>query len=150
VGTTSARKTSGLGGGVLVDYRGKGTLEDNDIFNYSSGVDIAEGSAATLRNNRIHDGKQNGVFVSEGGKGTLEGNDIFANAFSGVQITGEGSEATLRNNRIHHNKRDNVNVKDKGGGRIEDNDLSGHGWRWKALSVTTDSEPNLNSARNKT
>jgi parallel beta-helix repeat protein len=104
-----------------------------------------------LRNNRIHDGKNVGVYILEGGKGTLEDNDIFGNTASGVEIKGEGSDPTLRNNRIQRNKAHNVRVANKAGGRIEDNDLSGrHGWLSTALFVSSDSKPNIESARNKT
>ena len=70
---------------------GQGTLEDNDIFNNNlSGVQIRTGSNATLRHNRIHDGKQDGVLVNEKGQGIIEDNDIFGNDYSGVEIREEG------------------------------------------------------------
>lgn len=66
--------------------------------------DIASmpGGDHTLRNNRIHDGKEAGIFVNKDGKGTIEANDIFGNAVTGVEIN-ERADPTVRRNRIRRN-----------------------------------------------
>src|SRR5262249_42633250 len=79
--------------GRFVTGRGKGTMEDCDIFSTKrSGVLIRGGGDPTIRDCKIRDGQESGVLVYEQGKGTIEGCDIFANECAGVEIR-QGSAA---------------------------------------------------------
>ena len=55
-------------------------MENNEIYsNTGAGVFVQdEGSEATLRDNRIYNGKDGGVFINFQAKATLENNEIMA------------------------------------------------------------------------
>ena len=131
---------------MLVHKRGRGTLEDNDIFaNGLASVSIGQGSDPVLRRNRIHDGKQGGVLIYEQGHGTLEDNDIFANAHAGVVII-EGGDPVLRRNRITQNGYKAIWVYEGGGGTFEDNDLRGN--QLGAWDIAQDSQSKVTRRNN--
>ena len=73
--------------GVLISERGRGRVEDNDIFgNRRAGVAILKEGAPLIQHNRIHDGRDSGVLVCENGQGSVVDNLIFANQMAGVAI----------------------------------------------------------------
>ncbi|CAH3153101.1 unnamed protein product, partial [Pocillopora meandrina] len=89
---------------------GTGLIEDNEINNNTLvGVWITTGSTPTLRNNRIHSGKQinpcirrnkiwggqNGGVLTYNGGGVLEENEVFNNRFDGICLA-TGVEPKLR------------------------------------------------------
>ena len=73
--------------GVLVSEKGRGRIEDNDIFsNRRAGVAIFKEGAPLIKHNIIHDGCDSGVLVCENGQGSVVDNLIFANQMAGVAI----------------------------------------------------------------
>lgn len=64
-----------------------------------AGVWIKTDSNPTMRNNKIHDGRDGGICIFNGGRGILEENEIFRNAQAGVLIS-TNSQPILRRNRI--------------------------------------------------
>ena len=86
--------------GVLISERGRGRVEENDIFgNRRAGVAILKEGAPLVKRNRIHDGRDSGVLVCENGKGSVVDNDIFANQMAGVAI-GRGGASRITGNVI--------------------------------------------------
>ena len=72
---------------MLVSERGRGRVEENDIFgNRRAGVAILKEGAPLVKRNRIHDGKDSGVLVCENGKGSVVDNDIFANQVRATSV----------------------------------------------------------------
>ena len=75
----------GMDSGVLISERGRGRVEENDIFgNRRAGVAILKEGSPLVKRNRIHDGRDSGVLVCENGKGSVVDNDIFANQMAGA------------------------------------------------------------------
>lgn len=78
----------GRDGGVCIFNRGKGLLEDNEIFrNAQAGVLISTESNPTLRRNRVFDGKSAGIEITNGATATLEENQLFRNKYGGEEET---------------------------------------------------------------
>jgi F-box protein 10 len=85
---------------VLVSEKGRGLVEDNDIFaNRRAGVAILKEGAPLVKGNRIHDGRDSGVLVCENGKGSVVDNEIFANQMAGVAV-GRGGASRITGNTI--------------------------------------------------
>ena len=60
--------------------RAPGLIENNDIFSFlKTGITIKSGGCPTVRNNKIHNGKQ-GLTVHEQGAGLVEGNEFYENS----------------------------------------------------------------------
>ncbi|HYT93052.1 MAG TPA: right-handed parallel beta-helix repeat-containing protein [Gemmataceae bacterium] len=100
--------------------RGRLLLEDCDITSDSlSGVAVHGAAAsATVRNCRIHDGKESGIWFYDGASGLMEGCEIFGNGYAGVTISAEANP-TVRNCRVHDGKTGGILVREKGSGVIE-------------------------------
>lgn len=74
----------GRDGGVCIFNRGRGVLEDNDIYrNAQSGVLISTESNPILRRNRIFEGRSAGIEITHGATATLEQNSVYMNKFGG-------------------------------------------------------------------
>ena len=85
---------------MLVSEKGRGRVEDNDIFaNRRAGVAILKEGAPLVKGNRIHDGRDSGVLVCENGKGSVVDNEIFANQMAGVAV-GRGGASRITGNTI--------------------------------------------------
>jgi len=79
---------NGVPEGVIVWNRGKGTLEDNEIFtNEMAGVLIWTGGSPTMSHNRIFQNGQTGIRIMEGGGGIFENNDLRGNAKGAWEIS---------------------------------------------------------------
>jgi parallel beta-helix repeat protein len=100
--------------------RGQLLLEDCDIASDSLSCVAVHGAAAsaTVRNCRIHDGKECGIWFYDGASGLMEGCDVFANNYAGVTISTEANP-TVRTCRIHDGKTGGVLVRENGAGTIE-------------------------------
>lgn len=137
-----------VGGGEWFGVKiaqGRLKLEACDITSDGlSSVMIRGGADPSLRNNRIHDAKQNGVLVLDGAQGTLEDNDIYGNTYAGVEIR-TGGNPTLRRNRIRDGKQSGLNVHDNGLGVLEDNDIYGNAY--SGVSIRSGGNPTLRRNR---
>ncbi len=101
-------------------------LEGCDICSEGlSCVYVHNGAMATIRRNRIHDGKTIGVSVRHLGWVIIEENDIVGNDYAGIQIS-DSSTPTVRRNRIYNGKRNGISIHAQGGGVIEGNDIAGN------------------------
>lgn len=101
-------------------------LEGCDISSAgASCVGVHDGANATMRKNRIHDGKDAGIHVYDQGQGVIEDNDIANNAKPGIAISTTGNP-TIRKNRIHDGNDHGIFVYDQGQGVIEDNEIAGN------------------------
>eukprot|EP01006_Ploeotia_vitrea_P063551 TRINITY_DN85762_c0_g1_i1.p1 TRINITY_DN85762_c0_g1~~TRINITY_DN85762_c0_g1_i1.p1 ORF type:complete len:465 (-),score=58.97 TRINITY_DN85762_c0_g1_i1:278-1672(-) len=113
--------------GIIILSKGKGIIEDNDIYGYTlQGIEIREESNPIIRNNHIHDGKDSGIYINTKGRGLIEGNHIYSNEFNGIAIKFEG-QPRVHNNKIHKNKQRGVYVSSDSKADIEGNDVFGNG-----------------------
>jgi parallel beta-helix repeat protein len=101
-------------------------VESCEIFgNTYSGVAIKQESNPTVRNCKIHSGKQGGLFVYEEGRGTIEGCRIYSHANAGVEIK-QGGDPVILNCHINRNGYEGVWVHEEGRGTLEGCDLTGN------------------------
>jgi F-box protein 11 len=115
----------GQGYGIEVS-QGRIVIEGCDISSRSgAGVALHGGVEASLRRNRIHDGKGSGVLFCRDAQGILEDNEIEGNALAGVLIT-RGAHPKLYRNRIHDGLGTGVQIEDGGEALLEENDIAGH------------------------
>jgi F-box protein 11 len=112
--------------GIYVCQFGRGTFENNQIFqNAFGGVVIESEGDPAFRRNQIY--SNSWVYIiRNSGRGELEENDIFSNSQSGVVITAQ-SYPILARNRIYNNTEVGIYIYDNSGGRFENNDLRGNG-----------------------
>ncbi len=115
--------TDGQTSGVLIYERGRGILEDNQIYNNTGdGVAISTRARPVLRYNRIFRNGQEGVAFVEHGQGQLEENEIYENQHNGIQIA-SNSKPEIRNNRIYGNLANGILIEASGQGKIDGNDI---------------------------
>lgn len=120
-----AQSGGGQGYGIEVS-QGRIVIEGCDISSRGgAGVALHGGVEATLRGNRIHDGKGSGVLFCRDAQGVLEDNEIEGNALAGVLIT-RGARPKLYRNRIHDGLGTGVQIEDGGEALLEENDIAGH------------------------
>jgi parallel beta-helix repeat protein len=66
--------------GFGVYEKGRGTIENNEIFaNERAGLIVDSGAAPVVRNNRVNKNGYEAVWVGEGGAGVYEDNDLREN-----------------------------------------------------------------------
>jgi F-box protein 11 len=93
----------GRDGGVCIFNKGRGLLEDNEIYrNAQAGILISTESNPTLRRNRIFEGRAAGIEITNGATATLEANHLFMNKFGGLCLATD-VRPTVRDNRIVDN-----------------------------------------------
>lgn len=112
----------GRDGGVCIFNRGRGLLEDNDIYrNAQSGVLISTDSNPVIRRNRIFEGRAAGIeitngfsfvlhlkkicilyFMPSGATATVEHNILYNNRFGGICIASD-VRPTIRDNKNYDN-----------------------------------------------
>jgi F-box protein 11 len=67
----------GKEGGVVVYQKGRGTIEDNDIFaNGKAGVTVQKQADPVVLRNRIHKNGFEAIWVHKNGRGRFEDNDL--------------------------------------------------------------------------
>ena len=131
--------------GVLVYDKGKGTVEDCEIYgNALAGVEITTEADPVIRKCRIHDGKSGGVYVHDNGKGTVEDCEIYANALTGVAIRTE-ADPVIRKCRIHDGKQAGVLVHDNGKGTVENCEIYGNAYG--GVEIRTEADPVIRNCR---
>lgn len=111
--------------GILVTHKGKGTIEDCDIFGHYRGVEILKGSNPTLRRCKIREMKHDGIFISPHSFATIEDSNIFTNGGTGVRIKNHGNATIIRCN-INRNQEYGIYVESNGAGPIEQCNLTGN------------------------
>lgn len=108
--------------GVLAYSGGRGTLEENEIFeNTLSGVEITDADSV-LRRNRIYRNEEAGIVVSETGRGLLEHNEVFENGASGIQVS-DTANAIVRHNSVHDGRSGGILICDEAQATVEDNEV---------------------------
>jgi parallel beta-helix repeat protein len=101
----------------------KGLVVHNDMRDCSGlAVEITNKANPTIKDNKIHDGKDAGILVYNEGLGVIENNDIYANTKSGIEIQSKANP-TIKNNKIHDGKQAGIFVLNEGLGVIENNDI---------------------------
>lgn len=106
-----------IGGGFHLDPGASPTITNNDIHDNhgaAAGGIYADGSAAIIENNVIHDndaqyGSGGGIYYDHSSTGQLDGNEIHHNhagAYGGGITIWEHSAPTIVNNNIHDNGAD--------------------------------------------
>ena len=116
--------------------------------NAKANVEIKEASTDTiLRNNRIHNGKQDGIYIYEGANALIEDNDVCGNKLAGIAIRSaatptmqrnkihggsdvgilfyENARGTLTNCEVYDNEKTNVDVRTGSAVAVEDNHIHG-------------------------
>lgn len=69
---------------MCIFNRGRGVLEDNDVYrNAQAGVLISTESNPVLRRNRIFEGRAAGIEITNGATATLEYNWLYMNRYGG-------------------------------------------------------------------
>lgn len=137
--------TDGQASGVLIYLRGRGLLEDNQIYNNTGdGVAISTRAHPVLRYNRIFRNGQAGVAIVEHGQGRLEENEVYENQHNGIQIS-SSSKPEIRNNRIYGNLDNGILLEASGQGKIDDNDIFAN--HVAGVLVRTGSTPTLRHNR---
>jgi F-box protein 11 len=138
------RQTGGEWFAVKVS-QGHLVLEECDVSSLALAcVAIHNGAMATVRRNRIHDGKQGGIYIRDRGEGIIEDNDIVGNTYAGVSIRTGGNPA-VRKNRIHDNKQNGIYVWEQGEGIIEENDIIGN--TLSGIEIKTGGKPTVRQNR---
>jgi nitrous oxidase accessory protein NosD len=104
--------------------RGRLLLENCDITSDSLACIVVHGEQAnpTVRNCRIHDGKDCGVHVYDRGRGTFEGCEIHGNALSGAAIR-TGGNPVFRRCLVRDGSVGGFLIYDQGEGLVEDCDI---------------------------
>ncbi|MBE9128302.1 MULTISPECIES: right-handed parallel beta-helix repeat-containing protein [unclassified Coleofasciculus] len=120
----------GAESGILVSRKGRGLVEDCDILNHDSGVQIMKGGNPTLRRCKIQGMKQEGVFIAKSSEATIADCQIVGNTGAGVTIK-NGGNATIHQCRINRNQEQGIYVESNGAGPIEQCNLKGNrGGAW--------------------
>ncbi len=96
-----------------------------------------EESMPILRNNQIHDGKENGISIFDRGKGTIEHNEIFRNKY-GISVA-FGGDPIVRNNKIYKNRNSGIFIFEHGKGTIEQNESFQNAFH--GISVKSGADP---------
>lgn len=79
------------------------TLQDNEIWNNSTGVAVYDETRALVRENRIRANQNNGVLVSGNAQPTFEDNHIQENRANGILYETEGFSGKAQGNQITRN-----------------------------------------------
>jgi parallel beta-helix repeat protein len=121
-------------------------LENCDITSDSNAcVGIGnKGTAPTIRNCKIHDGKTSGILIYETGGGVIDNCDIFANTNVGIDIR-SGANPTVQRCQIHDGKSAGIFAHDNGLGQITDCDIIaniGYG-----IAISTNGNPSISRCR---
>ena len=83
--------------GVYVYEKGKGTIEDNEIFeNGYTGVAICSGGKTVIRQNRINKNGYEAIWIFENCGGTFEDNDLRDNIGGAWNIDDENEPNVKR------------------------------------------------------
>lgn len=94
---------------MYIHEDGKGTFEQNDIFNQKLDGIRTSKSTPSIFNNMIHNNEGDGVRIVVNANPTINGNMIYENNRVGIHVYREGC-GTCTDNQIYGNKNAGMQV----------------------------------------
>lgn len=119
--------------GVWSTQKGRGLVEDCDIWANGAGIQVAFEGNPTVKNCKIHDGKHAGILVSEKGLGTFENCDVAANPFVGIQVSGQGNP-TVQGCKVHDGAKGGILVAQNATGKFVGCEVFNNGYAGMQVS----------------
>jgi parallel beta-helix repeat protein len=108
--------------GVIAGPQGHLIITGSDVFDNTTGLVLAKGSDATVRETFVRNAVKDGILVQEGTVALIEKSDVSLAKGSAIHVE-KGATPIVRGNRIHHGGNSGIHIAPGGGGLFEDNDI---------------------------
>jgi parallel beta-helix repeat protein len=108
--------------GAIAGPQGHLIITGSDVFDNATGLVLAKGSDATVRETSVRNAAKDGIVVQEGAVALIEKSEVSVTKGAAIHVHA-GAQPIVRGNRIHHGENGGIRIAPGGIGLFEDNDV---------------------------